>query len=129
MFRYRITGVWGDIPYKLNQVLIETTDQGEEFKRLHYPVSPERIYSTDRKRSAVFNMTYHASGGFLAVRVKTGKNMKYYEITSVDSGKTQTLSEAQARNQFGKDEWLEIKQNFLPHLVVAEVDKPRKAKK
>jgi hypothetical protein len=50
--------------------------------------------------------------------------MKYYEIISVDTGKSQVLSEAAARKQFGKAEWNEIKAGFLPHLIVSEADKP-----
>lgn len=49
-----------------------------------------------------------------------------YEITFVDTGKTVTWSEAKCRKTFGKNEWLEIKENYLPHIVVAKLPPKRR---
>jgi hypothetical protein len=35
--------------------------------------------------------------------------------------RTRVLTERQAIKEFGRDEWEEIKANYLPHIVVAEL--------
>ena len=44
-----------------------------------------------------------------------------YEITYIETGNTETLTEKEAEKQFGKDEWQEVKQGYLPHIVAIEV--------
>ena len=63
------------------------------------------------------------------LKMRKARPMKYYEIISVDAmlagkSKTTVLSEAAARKLYGKEEWNEIKQGYLPHLIVSETDKP-----
>ena len=48
--------------------------------------------------------------------------MKRYEIHFLDNGKTVIWSARKASNFFGKDEWPEYRENYLPHVLVAELD-------
>jgi len=50
--------------------------------------------------------------------------MKYYEVTSVDTGNTKVMSESECRKTFGKDEWVEVREGYLPNIIVVEVEKP-----
>lgn len=47
--------------------------------------------------------------------------IKLYEITYIDSGKTEVLNEHECISKFGKDEWPEYRENYLPHVVVCEL--------
>lgn len=47
--------------------------------------------------------------------------IKLYEITYIDNGKTEVLTEQEAIRQFGKNEWPEYRENYLPHVVVCEL--------
>lgn len=47
--------------------------------------------------------------------------MKKYEITWIDSGKTVYWSKAKAEKHFGKAEFKEILEGYLPHIVAVEV--------
>jgi hypothetical protein len=53
--------------------------------------------------------------------------MKKYEITYTDPflenyGKSIVMTESEAEKTFGKDEWPEYRENYLPHITVCEVD-------
>ncbi len=48
--------------------------------------------------------------------------MKKYHVYFIDSMREVIMSEAQAIRHFGRDEWVEYKNNYLPHVVVAECD-------
>lgn len=43
--------------------------------------------------------------------------MEMYDITSVDTCRTTTMSEQDAIKLFGRPEWEEIKKGHLPHIV------------
>lgn len=45
-----------------------------------------------------------------------------YEVTSVDTGRTKYMTQAQAEAFFGKVEFKEILDGYLPHIVAVEVD-------
>jgi len=45
---------------------------------------------------------------------------KRYEITFLDTGKTVEWTARKARAFFGKDEWPEYRENYLPHVFVDE---------
>ena len=47
--------------------------------------------------------------------------MKHYEITFLDTGKTVVWSARKASNFFGKNEGPEYRENYLPHVIVAEL--------
>jgi len=54
------------------------------------------------------------------------KMARVYEITATDPtlptyGKTERLTEEQARKRFGRQEWNEVKANCFPHITVCEV--------
>ena len=44
-----------------------------------------------------------------------------YEITSIDTGKTVRMTERECTEHFGKLEFDEIKQGYLPHLVCIQI--------
>jgi hypothetical protein len=49
--------------------------------------------------------------------------MKRYEITFVEVNKTFVWTARQAQKHFGKQEWIEYKNNYLPSEVfVCEID-------
>lgn len=55
-------------------------------------------------------------------RVTGGLREAKWEITNLDSGKTQYVEEEEAISMFGKDEWNEISQGYAPNIVAVEVD-------
>ena len=51
---------------------------------------------------------------------------KRYEITCVDPymknyGKSEILTETECIARFGKDEWPEYREGYLPHIAVSEL--------
>jgi len=51
----------------------------------------------------------------------TIKDRTVYEITFIETATTIYLTEKEARACFGKDEWVEYKAGYLPHVVVVEI--------
>jgi hypothetical protein len=47
--------------------------------------------------------------------------MDRYEVTWVEHGKTYYWPESDCIDYFGKDQWNEIKQGYLPHIVAVQI--------
>ncbi len=48
--------------------------------------------------------------------------MNKYEITWIETGYTTIMTTKQVQKEFGKDEWEEIRQGYLPHIVAVQIN-------
>ena len=81
----------------------------KEFKKYRVKYLPKRVVSEEAREK---------------LRQNFAKNvLKQFEITWIDAAHTVIWTEHKAREEFGKDEWEEIKAGYLPHIVAVEIMK------
>lgn len=48
--------------------------------------------------------------------------MKKYEVTSVSTGETETVTKREGNKKYGRDEFKEMIQGYLPNYIVVEIE-------
>jgi len=69
-------------------------------------------------------IVYNTETGNIEGRLEIGpshRGERLFEITSVDTGKSWKMTLAECEKQFGVQEFDEIRQGFLPHIVCIEL--------